>query len=242
MFTVAVQGCWQVAVATPATPTLALARLSDTSFRATITGADAGATVYLYYRTEFASAWSSTSRASNGVIDVTGVSASSFVYAVAFAYASGVYSLPSSLVSVWLSVSSDEPWTLLSRLRTVAKSIAFRTVVVESGDQRDISVSNFPACVVRLVDLDEDRQASDTGVQHVTNVDLHVLTGGKSKDARLEQAVTMINSLKNAIAADAVVKQYLPMFSEVEFVSEDGPVEHGVVTMMATHWTTNTGR
>lgn len=134
MFTASVQGCFvpHGAGAAPATPTLSLARLSSTSFRATIADVAAGVTARLHSRITTAASWSTATRSGSGTIDVTDVSEGATVLAMVQADDSEELSTPSELATVCLTAGADSPAGMISRpkalLQTlIANCAAFQT-------------------------------------------------------------------------------------------------------------------
>lgn len=134
MFTAAVQGCFvpHGAGGAPATPTLSLARLSSTSFRATIANVSAGITARLYHRITTVASWSTATRSGSGTIDVTDVSEGATVLAIVVADDSEELSAPSELDTVCLTAGADSPSGMISRpmalLQTlIANCAAFQT-------------------------------------------------------------------------------------------------------------------
>ena len=233
---------WEWAT-TPSTPTLALARVSGTSFAATASGVDTGNTVTLYYRAATASAWSTGTRTGNGAIAITGVPENALVYACAIASDGLESSVPSALgvLSLVDPATADLNWTILKRMKTLAEETRqFLQVRLEAGKSFDVALSKCPACVLHVTGPSESRDAEDP--QHVVHVNAHIVTSDTDEDNRLERALKLVNDLKNAIQGDATLSKYVPEFDDVEWTEESAPVEHAVFGITAIYYSTATGR
>ncbi len=137
---------------------------------------------------------------------------------------------------------ADEAWTILRRIKVVARAMRFREVRIEAGDREDVAASKFPALVIRLLSLDENEDSSDDGVEHLTPIELYVFLSRNREAERVEEAIKLINDLKNAIEADTTLKKYKIEFEGAEFREGENPVEVAMVPMTATHYTTTTAR
>jgi len=91
------------AVSAPDAPVLSAVQLTTTSIRATVNGDD-GATNELLYRAATAAAWTSGgSRSGDGTKDITGLATNTKYFLISYSDNSGVFSIPSNEVSVFLT-------------------------------------------------------------------------------------------------------------------------------------------
>ncbi len=141
--------------ATPATPVVALARLSSTSFRATISGAGAADLVTLRWRLGDDLAWTSVSLGLLRTADVTGVDANATVVAVATSSDGSEVSAPSELaiLSLYLAGGSSVGWSNPAML-------ALRDLVADCPTfQSWVSALNGAAALASIFAVSEEAAA-----------------------------------------------------------------------------------
>ena len=137
---------------------------------------------------------------------------------------------------------ADEAWTLLDKIRDVAKAKKnlFREVRIEAGtEEESISASKHPALVIRFTGLDEEAYED---IRQIVNFDLDILLKGGTEELRVEKMIKVSNDLKNALEGDATVSSYIADWPTLEAREADNPCEHWGMSCTGLVYTTRTGR
>ena len=136
---------------------------------------------------------------------------------------------------------ADEAWTLLNRIKTVAKAKKnlFREVRIEAGSAEDVSASKHPALVIRFTGIDE---TAYEGIDQYVHISLNLLVIDKDEETRVQQMIEISNDLKNALEGDATVKSYISEYPGLEPQDAEAPLEHWKMDCVGYIDTTRTGR
>lgn len=122
---------------------------------------------------------------------------------------------------------ADEAWTLLKRIKTVAKALKdFREVRIEAGTDEDVTASNHPALIIRLKSIAEG--GGEAVTQEVV-FDLHYIFKLRGEKDRVKKAIGVTNDLKNALEGAATIAGFIPEFSDLTPLEAEQPCEHWVM-------------